>query len=448
MNGMKHGDKIVYSPYNGSLYYGRGAIAENDFEKPFDFIGIKKIGHMTETVKEFNASVQNIKSAPGAIKYRDYKLTYAASAKDDLKKLVARKRLQASIQENGYTAKGLLAAQQLAQMDAAIGGVGLDEVSPIRVIPLIRKILGVRPNIFFVEQGWTTVNVAKLDARVPEQDTRTGQVQMNPLEKIDFDKLKFAEDRFNLKKNAHATLLPSETSKRADFNVMQLNSTDAMVSFARMRNGQGLKGLSEGDGTLVDKDAPSATFSISDPDASAVVTGVPHADFNIKRELLDQFQDFLNSNEALVDVTYWNPIDYARYEANYFTHGKLDVGGAVTVSGVLQLAGIPDVAAILDRRVPRGMFYAASSQGTLKGEGPFETEFWREYTRDADAFVMRDYIQFLPVNPNRYIRKVQIDATTASGDEFDPAVLDEIDTDAKLDTYVRGATGLLNKVAT
>ena len=120
----------------------------------------------------------------------------------------------------------------------------------------------------------------------------------------------------------------------------------------------------------------------------------------------------------------------------------------VTISGVVTLPGIPDVTAILDRRVPRGMFYAASSQATLKGEGPFETEFWREYTRDADAFVMRDYVQFLIPNPKRYARKIQIDATTASGDEFDTSLQDEIITDAQLDTYIRGAVTLLNKPAT
>lgn len=446
---MKHGDKLVYSPRTASIYFGRGDIAERDFDKPMDFLGVKKLATMKAAPRKFQGKV-DAASAGAMLQHTDFTVSYNAAAKSELVKMAARKELISTVQEHGYSAKGIMAAQQLQQMEAAsgIGGIGQEEVSPIRVIPLIRKILGVRPNIFFIEQGFSTVNVEKLDARVPEQDTRTGQVKMNPLEKVDFDKLKFSEDRFNLKKNTHATLLPSETSKRADFNVMQLNSADAMISFARMRNGLGLQALSNADGTLVDKDAPSATFSINDPDAGAVVTSIPHADFNIKRELLEQFQDFLDSNEAIVDVTYWNPIDYARYESNYFTRGRLDVGGPATVSGIVPLAGIPDVIAILDRAVPRGMFYEASSQATLKGEGPFETEFWREYTRDADAFVMRDYIQFLIPNAKRYARKVQIDATTASGDEFDPAIQDEIVSDAQLDTYVRGSQNLLNKPAT
>ena len=443
---MKHGDKLVYSPRTGAIYYGRGNIAELNFDNPMDFLGIRKLATMKATPIKFQGKVQEFE-AGRMLKHTDYELTYLTAAKTELVQQVGRKKLIAVIQENGYSAKGLMAATQLQQMDAAIGGIGQDEVSPLRVIPLIRKILGQRPNIFFAEQGFSVVNVEKLDARIPEQDTRRGQVQMLPLEKVDFDKLKFAEDKFNLKKNTHATLLPSETTKRADFNVMQLNSADAMISFARMRNGQALKALSTVDGTLVDKDAPTATFAIDDPDAGVVITSIPHADFNIKKQLLDQFQDFLDDNEAIVDVTYWNPVDYARYESNYFTNA-LNQNTAVTVSGIVQLAGIPDVTAILDRAVPRGMFYAVSSQATLKGEGPFETEFWREYTRDADAFVMRDYIQFLVPNPNRYGRKIQIDATAASGDEFDPAVQDEIDTDAKLDTYVEGAQDLLNKPAT
>ncbi len=443
---MKHGDKLVYSPRTGAIYYGRGNIAELNFDNPMDFLGIRKLATMKATPIKFQGKIQQFE-AGRMLKHTDYELTYLAAAKSELVQQVGRKNLITTIQESGYTAKGLMAAQQLQQMDAAIGGIGQDEISPLRVIPLIRKILGQRPNIFFVEQGFSTVNVEKLDARIPEQDTRRGQVQMKPLEKLDFDKLKFAEDKFNLKKNAHATLLPSETSKRADFNVMQLNSADAMISFARMRNGQALQALSTGDGTLADKDAPSATFSIDDPDAGVVVTSIPHADFNIKKQLLEQFQDFLDANEAIVDVTYWNPIDFARYESNYFTNA-LNQGNNVTVSGIVPLPGLSDVIAILDRAVPRGVIYAASSQATLKGEGPFETEFWREYTRDADAFVMRDYIQFIVPNPNRYVRKIQIDATTASGDEFDPAISDEIDTDAKLDTYVVGTAGLLNKAAT
>ena len=444
MSGMKHGDKLVYSRRNGNIYAGRGDISSLDFDNPMNFIGTKIIGNMKAIVKSFSASIDGLKSIPEQVTYNEYQVTYQGSSKKELVQMAARKELVATIQEHGYTAKGLVAAQQLQQLDAAIGGIGGEEVSPIRVIPLIKKMLGVRPNIFFVEQGFTGVNTEKLDARIPEQDTRTGQVQMSPLEKVDFDKLSFAEDKFNLKKNTHATLLPSETSKRADFNVMQLNSADAQISFARMRNGLGLKSLSTLDGTPHPTPGTS-DFVINDPEATGS-SAIPHGAFNVKKELLEQFQAHLDANESLITTTFWNPIDYARYESNYDVHG-IDRGVNAVVSGVVQLAGIPDVIAILDRAIPRGLIYALDSQAALKGEGPFETEFWREYTRDADAFVMRDYVQFLIPNSKRYGRKITIDATVDISRLF--VTGSELDTDAKLETYVRGQKGLLlNKVAT
>ncbi|KKK51389.1 hypothetical protein LCGC14_3115450, partial [marine sediment metagenome] len=180
---MKHGDKLVYSPRTASIYFGRGDIAERDFDKPLDFIGIKKLATMVATPKKFVGKIESI-NAGQMIEHTEFSIKYNGVVKDGLKRMAARNDLIATVQENGFNAKGLMAAQQLQQLEAASGisGIGQEEVSPIRVIPLIRKILGMRPNIFFVEQGFSTVNVEKLDARIPEQDTRTGQVQMNPLE--------------------------------------------------------------------------------------------------------------------------------------------------------------------------------------------------------------------------------------------------------------------------
>ena len=104
------------------------------------------------------------------------------------------------------------------------------------------------------------------------------------------------------------------------------------------------------------------------------------------------------------------------------------------------MRGIPNVTAYLDRGVPRGLMYAGDSQSMLKGVGPFETEFWKEYTRDAHAFLTRDYVQFLIPNPGRFGIKIQIDGT--GSDVFVPGT--EIITDADLETYVQGPQDLLN----
>ena len=439
---MKHGDKLVYSPRTASVYFGSGDIASSNFDNPMDLMGIETIAKMEETVKEFTASkIEGLHSGPSTNRFTEYQIDYTGASKKGLQQMVYRKQLIASIQEHGFSAKGIQATQALTQLDASIGGIGQSNVDPIRVVPLIKKILGVRPNIFFVEQGFFGVNVEKLDARIPEQDTRTGQIQMSPLEKVDFDQLSFSEAKFNLKKNTHATVIPSETNKRADFNVSQLNATDAQISFARMRNGQALQALSTLAG-IPDPTPGDSSFVINDPEATGS-SAIPHGAFNVKKELLQQFQAHLNENESQITTTVWNPIDYARYESNYDVHG-IDRGVNAITSGIVQLAGIPDVVAILDRACPAGLIYAVDSQAALKGNGPFETEFWREYALDADAFVMRDYVQFLIPNPKRFGRKITIDATVDTSRLY--VTGSELDTDIKLEKYIRGKKdNLLNK---
>ena len=434
---MKHGDKIIYSPYSGALYEGRSDMEELDFSNGMSLLGMKKLGSMKAKKKSFQGKVDS--GAESMFEHTELTISFAAKTNDRLKSYVKRNELVAAIQEHGNSAKGYMAALDLQRYDAAIEGIGNDEVDSIRVVPLIRQIRGKRPNLFNIEDGFTAVNVAKLDARTPEQDTRRGQVESVPLTKVDFDKLKYSEGRFSLKKNMHATLLPSEAIKRADFNLMQLNSTDAMVSFARMRNGQGLKSLSTLDGQV----GASPSFQINDPEATGS-SAIPHGAFNIKKEIQELLQGFLDENEAQVTTLFWNPIDYARYQSNYDVGGMKNTNNGVIVSGVIPTDGIPDVTSILDRAVPRGLIYGLDSQAALKGEGPFETEFWREYTRDADAFVMRDYVQFLIPNPNRFGFKIQIDGT--GSDAFVPGT--EITTKEDLDNYIQGPQNLLDKAPT
>lgn len=444
---MSFGDKLIFSPRTGGVYLGSKSLAQVDFDNPMELIGSRKLA----TLKASKINVMSGKISPGNEEgfytHTEYKKSFTAVSNAHMKQKVAMKALIATIQEEGANPKGYMAAMQLEKMrqqsaaDAIpVAGIGQDAVDPLRVIEIITKIRGLRPNIFVTEQGFFTVNVNKLDARTPEQDTRNGQVQMKPLEKVDFDKLAYGEDRFSLKKNTFPTLIASETMMRSDFSIQQLNMTDAMVGHARMRNGQALQALSTLTGK-VDASIGNATFSINDPEATGS-SAIPHGQFNVKKEMLALLQSHLEANESIIDKLFINPIDYARWESNYDVGGMTNANSNVSVSGVVPMRGIPSVTAYLDRRVPRGLIYAVDSQSALKGVGPFESEFWKEYTRDAHAFLTRDYVQFLIPNPGRYGLKIQIDGTGA--DVFIPGT--EIITRAQLEKYVQGPQGLLNKV--
>jgi hypothetical protein len=76
----------------------------------------------------------------------------------------------------------------------------------------------------------------------------------------------------------------------------------------------------------------------------------------------------------------------------------------------------------------------------MKGIGPFETEFWREYSRNSHAFVSRDYVEFIMPNPGRYSMKIQIDG--ADNDAFVSG--SEINTFAKFIDYANSPDELLD----
>lgn len=444
---MKHGDKVTYSPYTGGIYFGNDSLAEVDFSNPMELIGSKKLADLKVTgSKQLKGSITE--GQEGFYQHTEFKKIFTAVSKSHMQVKSQAKELIATIQAEGMTPKGYMAAMQLERLkqqsaaQSPIQGIGQDAIDPLRVIEIITKVRGLRPNVYVAELGFFTHNVNKLDARTPEQDTRNGQVQMRPLEKVDFDKLKFSEDRFSLKKNTFPTLLASETLKRSDFNVQQLNMADAMVGHARMRNGQAMQALSGLSGKVMEGDISMATHSISDPEATGT-SAIPHGAFNVKKQLLEILQGHLDDNESIIDKIWINPIDYARWLSNYDVGGFRNANDDVNVSGVVPMRGIPNVTAYLDRAVPRGLMYAGDSQSMLKGVGPFETEFWKEYTRDAHAFLTRDYVQFLIPNPGRYGIKIQIDAPMATDDEFKDG--SEIITDAELEAYVQGPQDLLDK---
>lgn len=439
---MNFGDKITYSARTGGVYLSSNSIAESNFDNPMELIGSKKLVTLKATqLSPFSGTVR--KGNEKLFQHTEFTKSFTAASKSHIESKYAQQALIATIQEEGMSTKGYMAAMQLEQMkqmsagsNVPVPGIGQDAIDPLRVIEIITKIRGLRPNIFVVEQGFQTINVNKLDARTPEQDTRNGQVQVKPLKKVDFDKLQYSEGKFNLKKNVFPTLIASESMMRSDFSLQQLNMTDAMVGHARMRNGQGLQALS----TLSGAVGATPTFQINDPEATGS-SAIPHGQFNVKKELLAIIQSQLDANESIIDEVFINPIDYARWESNYDVGGMNNTNSDVAVSGVIGMRGLPDVTAYLDRGVPRGLMYGVDSQSAMKGVGPFETEFWKEYTRDAHAFVSRDYVEFIIPNPGRFGIKIQIDGTGA--DVFVPGT--EIVTRVDLENYVEGPQDLLDK---
>jgi len=173
---MKHGDKVTYSPYSGGVYFGSNSITEIDFNNPMELIGSRKLADL-KIVKNTPLKGSVTEGQEGFYTHTEYKKSFTAVSKSHMQVKSAAKELIAVIQAEGLNSKGYMAAMKLEQLkqqsaaQAPIQGIGQDAIDPLRVIEIITRVRGLRPNVYVVENGFFTHNVNKLDARTPEQDT-------------------------------------------------------------------------------------------------------------------------------------------------------------------------------------------------------------------------------------------------------------------------------------
>ena len=132
----------------------------------------------------------------------------------------------------------------------------------------------------------------------------------------------------------------------------------------------------------------------------------------------------MKANQSILNWTFWNPVDYQRYESNDYVHA-FQAGKEVSAGGVQPFNSIPGLMAVIDPLIPLGNVYFVDNQAFLKGVGPLQTEQWREPKNNADLGMARDYVQFLMMNPSRYGLRTQIDLTTSADTvETQPATLE------------------------
>ena len=420
----------TYSPYTGGVY--KGNLADENFSKSYYFVANKIAKIKSQKTMVNLPKIASLKSETIPIETLKHSVEFSAALRDTLKSYAARKEMEEAVWKDGYSTSAMIAAKQLDYQHAA--AIESDSISHIQLVPLIRDLIGKPPELYFLEMLYRTIPVSKLEARIPEQDARKAQLQLEPFEELELDKVRFAEEKFNLKHNDTPMLFASENRIRAEIDPMAIDVEESQRALREARNAMALLELTKLDGNV----GGTPTFQLSDPTADNA-TGFPRAGNNPKEELTEFFLTHYKDKRSRIRATAWNPVDYQLYESNFYVHGFAP-GRDVAASGVVQLAGIPDVTAVLDPLIPRGIIYAIDTQAALKGEGPFVTEFWREYKRNADAGVIRDYVQFLIPNPKRYGMKIQIENVTLG---TEPQTLEDIE-----DLIGAPNANLLNRPAT
>lgn len=295
------------------------------------------------------------------------------------------------------------------KFNAALNDSSIDHIN---AFPLSRELVGNPAEIFFIEEAARTFNVSSLNQRIPERDAFKPQIGVRPLQEVDFTQVKYGEDHFDLKYNAAPFFHPSEDRLKGVIDPMNI---DLQESQRALREGREILALFE-----LTKLPDGGTDIV---DLENKNTGGSHVN-NPKTQITGLIRDHWKANQSMINWTFWNPVDYQRYETNSHVMG-FQAGQQVTPSGVVPFTGIAGLNAVIDPLVPLGNVYFVDNQAFLKGVGPLQTEQWRRPENNADLGIARDYVQFLLMNPSRYGFRTQIDLTTSADTvETQPATLD------------------------
>lgn len=294
------------------------------------------------------------------------------------------------------------------KFNAAINETSIDHINEFT---LLRELIGTPAEQFYIEMAFRPINVPSLTARIPERDAFKPQIGVRPLQEVDFTNVKYGEDHFDLKYNAAPFFHPSEDRLKGVIDPMNVDLTESQRA---LREGREILALYE-----LTK-LPDGGTDIVDME---VASGGKHTK-NPRQQIVKLIRDHWKSKQSLINWTFWNPVDYQRYESNDFVLGY-QAGKDVTPSGVTQVTGIPGLMAVIDPLIPLGNVYFVDNQAALKGEGPKQTEQWRRPENNADLGIARDYVEFLIMNTSRYGFRTQIDLTTSADSvETQPATLE------------------------
>ena len=146
-------------------------------------------------------------------------------------------------------------------------------------------------------------------------------------------------------------------------------------------------------------------FDINDTDipdpTENIVSGFPAAENNSKVFYENLFAKFWTKTRGQIDSIVMNPVDFAKYESNFYTHGFQGYND-VSDWGVLQFPGFKRrIKVAVSPFAPQNEIYFFNSRFVFTGEGPMVTESWAKPEANSDAGAYRDYVDIRIFNKFR-----------------------------------------------
>lgn len=403
---------ITYSPYAGRVF--EEDISDEDFTNYRDNFPLmaQTIAKMdvTSTMKERVLSASRLESLPndlteqliksGTTQYVTERLgdiTYTAKYRPALRSMAHFEDMKENMFAANLADTNLNLNMYLMQQQYKASVSEADQ-SFITLVPLLREIITNPAELYFSEGAYRTLNLPTLQGRIPERDAFKAQLQLEPGEEEDYTRVKYGDERFDVKPNVVALMQFQESRIRATIDPLMIDIEQARTALREAREGLAVievQGKLNGT-TAQDIEDYTATGNNAIPRSEHA----PHVEF------VKIIQDKWAADRVLMDTIFINVVDMSEYLTNWYR-------ATVTPSniqgwGIIPFPGIPGVRAVLSPFIARGYAWMCASKALLKGEGPFMEEMWREPSRRSDLGHLVDYVQFLFVTPSRYGIKLNL----------------------------------------
>ena len=440
-------EPITFSPFAGKVYEGdqsKQDFTETQYNYPLRAKTIASMGlrNILED-KVFSASTRGlsddlIKELAANVKQSMSDVTspaYVGRHRDGLVKMAEFKNAEDNMLSAGVNN---FVAMQMYQAEMQFNAsVSENDQSFITLVPLMREVITNPAELYFAEGAFRSLNLPTLQGRVPERDAYKAQFQLEPGEEEDFTRVKYGDERFDLKPNVVPLMQFQESRIRATIDPLMIDMQQARTALREAREAMAIV---EVQGKLNGQTAVDILDYTADGTA-----GFPRSENAPHTEFLNIINSHWDANRILLDTIFIHPVDFAEYLTNWYraTVTPTEIKGW----GIMPFPGLPGIRAVISPFVSRGYAWACASKALLKGEGPFMEEMWREPGRRADLGHLVDYVQFLFVTPSRYGLKLDLKSVSAANKGTVYTTLDSFE-DKLEKTYAGITSKVRDKVRT
>ena len=278
-----------------------------------------------------------------------------------------------------------------ASVPAGGGDSASAVVGPLTQIPFIQDVLGFPTPEYHINDLTTKTALPQLHAEQPETDWGTPNLALEPTQFVENRRPDFDSHFFLAKRNEFAFIIPREYRYRATIDPYNIYVRQSSDGLRQAREALTLLTLS----TLPDQNGGG--FQIGPgtdiPDMTTETTGGYPAALNNSKVIFENlFSQFWEATRGMIDSAVFNPVDFAKYESNFYTNGWQGYND-ISDWGILQLPGFKrNIRTAVSPFCPQNEMYFFNSRFVFTGEGPQVTETWAKPEANSDAGAYRDYI--------------------------------------------------------